>query len=157
MAAKTAIEVAEMESEVTLLRNELNNARVRIELLTQERDTLRNDLVVAQNAAKLELVRATTMESIMQQVSSGLIAGLRKMESERSAERNARRLAQEQQLEVGSDKSLDFLKRREEEAVDEEGVTKEGATKLDFVEPTHALETDQDRIRAIAGLPINRL
>lgn len=108
----TAIEVAELESEVKQLREVMARAEIKLAVLTAERDALKIEAALAQHAARTELIRSTTMESIMTQVSAGLIDGLNKMNAERNAERAVRRQKQEHALEVDAEGSPSFLQRR---------------------------------------------
>lgn len=100
MAYRAASDVAEMESDVFLLRSEKEALTTQVALLTQERDQAKIELALMAARMQEELVRATQMETIMSQVSMGLVAGLQKMHQAKMHQRAARRIIQERELEA---------------------------------------------------------
>lgn len=100
MAQTTAYEVAEMESNIAIYRNENEALRRELALVTSERDALRVEVALTTARAQEELVRSTEMHTIISQVSAGLVAGLQKMHSVTQV-RKARREEQERALDVG--------------------------------------------------------
>jgi hypothetical protein len=98
MEQRTASEVAEMASEIAILRGESEALRRQLDVALSERDGYRLELALAKAAAERELIRATQMHTIMSQVSAGLISGLKKMEAARIADREQRQARQESDL-----------------------------------------------------------
>lgn len=107
---RTATDVAEMESDLVLARAEVERLRTQVAVLTQENGNLRSNLAQAEGIAREEMIRATQMETIMSQVSMGLVAGLNKMQDRKRSEREARRLDQERALGVGDSGGPSFVR-----------------------------------------------
>jgi len=107
-----AVEVAEMETTIRLLREQVRDYERTIAALEAENNMLRERCEKSEESAVIELTRATQMKQTMTDMSAMLIAGLRKMESdvdealrvraEERAAKEARRAQQERDLEVGS-------------------------------------------------------
>jgi hypothetical protein len=103
-----AVEVAEMETTIQHLREQVRDLELTCRALEVENQMYQARCTVAEAAALDELVRSTQMRQTMTDMSAMLIAGLRKMEDNVDearrvqAEREARRLEQERALEVGS-------------------------------------------------------
>lgn len=115
MLENMAMSVAALETEVKELREDKKDNLFAIGLLTSERDQLVLDLADARRRADEELIRATTMETIMRSVSAGLIGGLKKMDDLTEEDRAAIRQRQEQRLGIGRDKPS-FLQEEPEKA-----------------------------------------
>lgn len=115
-----AIEVAEMESTIQFLREEVRDLEKRIAAAEAENAMLRARCEEADETAHTELVRSTTMKATMTQMSALLLSGLKQMEDEVSreraerAEKEARRLEQERAiLKEGGDAPLFLTGARE--------------------------------------------
>lgn len=83
MAHRAASEVAEMESENFLLRSDNEALRQALGISESQRDGFEVEIALLRARVQEELIRATQMETIMSQVSMGLVAGLKKMQDER--------------------------------------------------------------------------
>lgn len=107
-----AVEVAEMETTIHNMREHVRDCERTIAALEAENAMLRERCERAERDALDELIRSTQMKQTMTDMSSMLIAGLRKMEHQVDEDRRARaleriekeerRAAQERALEVGS-------------------------------------------------------
>ena len=104
-----AVEVAEMETTIHTLREQVRDLERTVAALEAENAMLQSRCEKAEDAAMTELVRSTQMKQVMTSMSAMLIDGLRKMEEavdeERRtrAEKEARRLEQERLLGVGGE------------------------------------------------------
>lgn len=114
-----AIEVAEMETTIQFLRDQVRDLELTNRALEAENAIYQSRLQVAEAAALDELVRSTQMRQTLTDMSAMLISGLRKMEEnvdrERRtrAEKEARRIEQERALEVGSGDVPLFMEKNE--------------------------------------------
>lgn len=100
-AQLTASAVAEMESELAILHSENIQLRTQLALAEAERDAKKIEVALITEKWQTEMIRATQMETIMSQVSMGLVAGLNKMQDQKTRARQARQASQEGALEVG--------------------------------------------------------
>jgi hypothetical protein len=78
--------VADLETELDNLKNENANLRNRLELVTSEHDRTVSDLEKATARSENNLVRCIQMETIINQVSAGLLDGLARMKTADPAE-----------------------------------------------------------------------
>lgn len=101
MAQLTTSAVAEMESELTLARADNIHIRTQLALMEQERDAARVELALMTGRAHDELIRATQLDTILSQVSLGLVEGLKKMQDQKRRLQDQRKAEQERQLGVG--------------------------------------------------------
>lgn len=114
-----AFEVAEMETTIQYLRDQVRDLEIANRALEAENAMYQARCYTAETSSMDELVRSTQMKQIMTDMSSMLLAGLRKMEEEVTADRRsraekeARRREQEKALEVGGDDKPLFLDKNE--------------------------------------------
>lgn len=114
-----AVEVAEMETTIQYLRDQVRELEITNRALEAENAMYEARCSTAEASSMDELVRSTQMKQMMTDMSSLLLAGLRKMEEEVTADRRsraekeARRREQEKALEVGSDDKPLFLDKNE--------------------------------------------
>jgi hypothetical protein len=101
----TATAVAQMKSDLDVAQTEIESLRLTNAMLTQERDILAVELTLARANASKELVRATSMSTIIRQTSIQLIEGIKRMD-------DAQRIQQEQALGIGGSDTPEFLKGR---------------------------------------------
>jgi hypothetical protein len=100
-----------METELNDLRALLDDVKQRLVIADTERKTLKIENALLQRKADDNLEKATRMETILSQVSAGLVAGLKEMREERDIARALRIGRQEEQLGVGGADSATFLAR----------------------------------------------
>lgn len=98
---RTAADVAELESEVIILRGEIESARSRIAVLEAENATLKIEKARTDQRAREEMTKATEVETILNMVSSGLVSALARLKNQRQMTRSALRAQQEEELGVG--------------------------------------------------------
>lgn len=98
MALRTADDVAMMEDELRELRSISESQARRIVVADAEVARLKVENVLLQRKADDSLEKAVKVETIMMQVASGLMAGLKEMKDERDLTRTMRRQAQEDRL-----------------------------------------------------------
>lgn len=158
MAQRTATEVAEMESDIALFRKECEALRTQLAMATQERDALKIEVAIMSARAQEELVRATQMETIMSQVSMGLVAGLQKMATAKQIARALGREEQERNLEVGQDGHSPIYRRPPDNAVrpPNDGWRRQSPPPEPEA-PRRAPETERQRIERLASRPVERL
>lgn len=101
VAQLTASAVAEMESELALLRTDNQKLQTMLALAETERDAKKIEVTLITQKWQEEMIRATQMETIMSQVSMGLVSGLHKMQEQKARARQARQASQENDLQVG--------------------------------------------------------
>lgn len=118
MDNRTAQDVANMEAALFDVRLELEDTKRLLTIANTEKNELRVQVALLQRKADENLEKAVQMETIMTQVSSGLVAGLNKMKEERAMKVAVRRQVQEHVLEVGSTAAPApaFLQREEPQA-----------------------------------------
>ena len=85
MAQRTASEVAEMESEILILRSENEALRIQIAVAASERDQAKIELALITAASQEHLIRATQLETILQQAGSTITSGLAQMHAKKQA------------------------------------------------------------------------
>lgn len=155
MAQRTAEDVANMETELHDLRALLEDMRQRLVIADTERKTLKIENALLKRKSDDNLEKATRMETIMSQVSAGLVAGLMQMKEERDVARALRRGEQEDYLGVGGADSATFLTRgtnrtRTTELVPSETRTEhdqDDTSGRDEVDAEREIDTDRDRGR----------
>lgn len=76
---RTADDVAAMEAENQALRADNKNLYLRVERLTVERDCARAEAEKWTREARLQMARAVEVDTLLNQTSRGLIAGLSKI------------------------------------------------------------------------------
>ena len=96
----TANEVAQMEADLVELQTLCKSQDTTIAMLEAENDALRKEVARIRLAHDHELRRSVSMRTIMEQVSSGLIAGLQRMSRQEQVE-------QERRLGVNTDTETD--------------------------------------------------
>lgn len=111
MIERIAEDVAEMQSEIAILRNENEQLRQRCAIAEAERSRLQIDNVALDAKSRDYMTRAVRMETIMKQVSAGLIAGLNEMQQDREVARAIRQRQQEDDLGVSEQDRPAFLRR----------------------------------------------
>lgn len=111
MALRTADDVAMMEDELRELRSISESQARRIVVADAEVARLKVENVLLQRKADDSLEKAVKVETIMMQVASGLMAGLKEMKDERDLTRTMRRQAQEDRLAEDTGAAPSFLRR----------------------------------------------
>lgn len=156
MAQRTAEDVANMETELHDLRALLEDMRQRLVIADTERKSLKIENALLKRKSDDNLEKATRMETIMSQVSAGLVAGLMQMKEERDVARALRRGEQEDYLGVGGADTATFLTRgtnrtRANEVVEAEAGgqhDQDDTSGRDEVDAQREIDTDRDRVRS---------
>lgn len=148
MVARTAQDVANMESELDELRGMVAELQHLLTVSDTERKSLQVQNVLLQRQALDNHEKAVRMETIMSQVSSGLVAGLKEMKEEREVARAVRRQVQEHNLEVGRTAAPEFL-RAGARTPDNSRVVLDSVDPS--VQPEARREPDQDREDRLRG------
>ena len=110
MANLTAHEVAGMQSDIDVMRTEIESLKLSNAMLTSERDHLIVELALTKASRDKEFSKATTMNTIIRQTSVMLIEGIKRMEDQTRTQ---------QEIELGivdpdnMDPSPAFLARRQ--------------------------------------------
>jgi hypothetical protein len=94
MAVSTATNVAELESEVLILRGETDSQRVRIAVLEAENDQLKIANARLELAIRDEIRKSAEVETIINQMSIGLVGAIEKMRRNREVEKQIRKMEQ---------------------------------------------------------------
>lgn len=90
MVQRTASDVASMELEVQDLRSKVKQLEEQLVMLKSERLVYKTMNTTLRRRAEDHLEKATRLETIMKQVTAGLVAGLNEMQAERETELAAR-------------------------------------------------------------------
>lgn len=102
---RTAADVAQLESEVIILRGEIEAERSRVAVLEAENTTLKIEKARLEQRTREEMTKATEVETILNMVSSGLVGALSRLKNSRTLQKQALRAAQEEELGVGQEDS----------------------------------------------------
>jgi hypothetical protein len=109
--ARTAADVAQLESDNEYLMGENERLSRELAVVTADRSRLQVENAMLEGRARENLVKATRMETIVRQVSAGLVSALQEITQERTVERTVRRQVQESQLEEETGPAPSFLRR----------------------------------------------
>jgi hypothetical protein len=108
--ARTANDVAQLESDYEYLYNENIRLERELAVITADRTRLQVENALLEGKSMQNLVKATRMETIVRNVSAGLVQALQALNDERSIERTVKRQVQEQQLEDETGPAPAFLR-----------------------------------------------
>lgn len=108
-----AQQIAEMQDELSYLRHDIETTKRSLAVVTADRDRLLIENSMIASRARASQDKATRVETILSQVSMGLVAGLQEIRSERDDERAQRRETQAQTFaqETREDPPPAFLRR----------------------------------------------
>lgn len=107
--ARTAADVAQLESDNEYLSSENERLVRELAVITADRSRLQVENAMLDGRARENLIKATRMETIVRQVSAGLVSALQEITQERTVERSVRRRVQEDQLAKETGAAPSFL------------------------------------------------
>lgn len=134
---RTAADVAQMESDLEYLRGEVERLTRDLAVVTADRTRLQVENAMLAGRANENLVKATRMETIVRQISSGLVDALKTIDREREVQREVRRQVQEEHL-AGSEPPPQFLQRQHPEPTPVRNLPRETARAAEEVMPPRA-------------------
>jgi hypothetical protein len=112
---RTANEVAQLETEVEILRNENEQLHRQLAIVSADRSRLQIENAMLAGQSRDNLVKATTMETIIRQVAAGMVESLNVMTRERAVERAMKQRGQEQVTEEQAPDERRSLQRDEDD------------------------------------------
>lgn len=112
---RTAADVAQLESDNEYLHGEVERLNRELAIVTADRNRLQVENAMVSGTSRENLVKATRMETIIRQVSSGLVDALATISREREVAREVRKQVQEERLQ-GDEPPPAFLAQHAEPA-----------------------------------------
>lgn len=108
---RTAADVAQLESDLEHYRTENERLERELAVVTADRNRLQVENAMVGGSARENLVKATRMETIVRQVSAGLVAALQEITQERRVQTEVRRQVQENHMAEETGEPPAFLQR----------------------------------------------
>jgi hypothetical protein len=109
---RTAADVAQLESDNEHYRNENERLERDLAIVTADRNRLQVENAMIAGNARENLIKATRMETIVRQVSAGLVSALNELTQERKVQGEMRRQVQVEQMEEETGAPPAFLRQQ---------------------------------------------
>jgi hypothetical protein len=108
--ARTAEDVAQMETDIAYLREENQRLVHEVAVLQAERSRLQVENTMLQGRSMENMRKATRVEAILDNICHGLVASLKEIREERQIDREVRRQAQVEVMERDTGQPPEFLR-----------------------------------------------
>lgn len=145
--ARTAQDVAQLEADNEFYHGEVERLTRELAVIAADRSRLQVENAMLAGNSRDNLVKATRMETIVRQVSAGLVTALQEITQERRVQTEMRRQVQEEQLTEETGAAPSFLRRAPEQRSQGEAPSGPGQ---EVARPVAQASAQVDRTREVA-------